>query len=86
MCRSLVREVSSISHLHVKHMIQSRDPENLHQLGANMPDRESSADAVDPFLEADQSTQGRTGNEMNIAQIKDQMNPGFERDRVKKMI
>ena len=47
-----------------------------------MPDRESSANAIDPFLEADQSTQGGAGDEMHIAQIQNQMNPGFERHGV----
>ena len=42
-----------------------------------MPDCELAAYAVDPFLEANQSTEGGVVDEMNVAQIQNQMIPRF---------
>ena len=47
------------SRFHVEHVIQVSDPEDLQQLGMDMPDRESSSDGSDPSLEVDQLGQGR---------------------------
>ena len=72
------------SHLHIEYVIEPSDPEKLHQFGIDMPDRESSTHGVDPFLQTDQSPQGRAGDEMNVAQIQNQMIPGFQCNRVRK--
>ena len=75
-----------VSRLHIENMIKPCDPEKLHQLGIDMADREMAADGIDPFFKADQSTQDRAGDEMNVAQIQDQMIAGFQCNRIEEMI
>jgi hypothetical protein len=71
---------------HVKDMIKSSGPEGFHERRTNVPDCELPADAVHPIFEADELAQGCTGDKLNIAQIEDQMNTGFERNRVEKVL
>ena len=64
MCRrqsSSRRDQPRISRFHLEHMFQVCDPENLDQIGMDVPDRESSADSIDPLFHVDQPTQSGTG-------------------------
>jgi len=67
-------------------MIESGNPEDLHQLRTDVPYRESPADSVHPMFEADDLAQGGTDNKLNIAQIENQMNTGLECNRVEKAL